>query len=68
MGCPSAPAPGDWANAAILVTAFVPDVVDLGALLIITTETDMMIIYATDAGMLIILIGERSFLRTNIAF
>lgn len=56
------------ANAAILVTAIVPDVVDLGAQLIIKMETDMMIIYATVVGMLIIFIGERLFLRSNVTF
>ena len=53
------------ANAAILVTAIVLDIVVLGALLIIKIETDMTVIYAAVVGMLIIFIGERLFLRSS---
>ncbi|HSM40612.1 MAG TPA: amino acid permease, partial [Afifellaceae bacterium] len=53
------------ANAAVLVTAIVLDVVVLVALLIIKASTDILVIYASLAGMLIIFIGERLFLRAQ---
>lgn len=51
------------ANAFILVTAIIADVVVLGAFLIIKASTDMFIIYAAIAGICLIVIGERVFLR-----
>jgi len=51
------------ANAFVLVVAIMLDVVVLAALLIIKAATDMMVIYASLAGMLIIFTGERLFLR-----
>ena len=53
------------ANAAILITAIVFDVVVLGAFLIVKASTDMMVIYASLVGMLVIFIGERIFLQRS---
>jgi amino acid transporter len=50
------------ANALILVTAIVLDVVVLAALLVVKASTDVLVIYASLAGMLIIFAGERFFL------
>lgn len=51
------------ANAGILITAIMFDIIVLGAFLIVKASTDMMIIYAAVVGILIIFIGERFFLR-----
>lgn len=53
------------ASATILITAIVLDAVVLVALLIIKARTDMLIIYAAGAGIAIIFVGERLFLRSN---
>jgi len=53
------------ANGAILVTAIIFDVVVLGVFLIVKASTDMMVIYAALAGLLIVFIGERFFLRES---
>lgn len=51
------------ANPVILVTAIILDVVVLAALLMIKAQTDMLVIYASIIGMVIIFAGERLFLR-----
>lgn len=53
------------ANAAVLVTAIILDVIVLAALLFIKAATDVLVIYASLAGMLIIFAGERLFLRAR---
>ncbi|PLX88932.1 MAG: amino acid permease [Desulfuromonas sp.] len=51
------------ANAAILVTAILLDVVVLAAFLLVKAQTDMLILYAAAAGLVIIFLGEQLFLR-----
>jgi amino acid transporter len=51
------------ANAFILITAIILDVVVLGAFLMVKAQTDMLVIYVSLAGMVIIFAGERLFLR-----
>jgi amino acid transporter len=51
------------ANAGILLTAIVFDVIVLGAFLKIKADTDTMVIYIALIGILVIFIGERLFLR-----
>lgn len=53
------------ANAFILISAIIFDVVVLGAFLIVKASTDMMIIYAALIGILCILIGESIFLKKD---
>ena len=53
------------ANAIILITAIVFDVVVLGAFLIVKASTDIMVIYAALIGILIVFAGERLFLRNS---
>ena len=53
------------ANSVVLATAVVLDVVVLAALLIIKASTDILVIYASLAGILIIFVGERLFLRAQ---
>ena len=54
------------ANAAILITAIVMDVVVLGAFLMIKAQTDMLVIYVSIASIIFIFAGERLFLRRKI--
>ena len=51
------------ANAFILITAIMLDVVVLGAFLMVKAQTDMLVIYVSLAGIAIIFAGERLFLR-----
>ena len=51
------------ANAFILITAIILDVVVLGAFLMVKAQSDMLVIYVSLAGMAIIFAGERLFLR-----
>jgi amino acid transporter len=51
------------ANAFILITAIILDVVVLSAFLIVKAQSDMLVIYVSLAGMAIIFAGERLFLR-----
>lgn len=51
------------ANAFILISAIIFDVVVLGAFLIVKASTDMMVIYAALIGILFIFIGESIFLK-----
>ncbi len=51
------------ANAFILITAIILDVIVLGAFLIVKAQTDMLVIYVSLAGMAIIFAGERLFLK-----
>ncbi len=51
------------ANAAILITALVLDGVVLGAFLWVKAHSDMLVIWASLAGLVIIFAGERLFLR-----
>ena len=53
------------ANALVLITAIVFDIVVLGAFLMVKAKTDMMVIYAALIGILFIFLGERFFLRTR---
>ncbi|MGM0422944.1 MAG: APC family permease [Pseudomonadota bacterium] len=51
------------ANAFILSTAIILDVIVLGAFLVVKAQTDMLVIYVALAGMVLIFAGERLFLR-----
>lgn len=51
------------ANAAILITAIIFDVVVLSSFLMVKASTDMMVIYAALIGILVIFTGERFFLN-----
>ncbi len=51
------------ANAFILITAIILDVIVLGAFLMVKAQTDMLVIYVSLAGIAIIFAGERLFLR-----
>jgi len=51
------------ANAAILIAAIVFDVVILGVFLVVKASTDMMVIYASVIGVLVIFTGEKLFLK-----
>jgi len=53
------------ANAAILVTAIVLDTVVLVALLAIKLQSDRLVIYAAIAGLLLVFVGERFFLKSR---
>lgn len=53
------------ANACILVTAIIFDIVVLGAFLMVKASTDVLIIYVSVIGMLLIFISERLFLWKN---
>jgi len=53
------------ANAFILISAILFDVVVLGAFLIVKASTDMMIIYAALIGIFLIFIGESIFLKKH---
>ncbi len=53
------------ANAFILIMAIVLDIVVLGGFLVVKAATDMMIIYVSIAGMLLIFVAERMFLRSH---
>ena len=53
------------ANAAILITAIVFDVVVLAVFLKVKAETDTMVIYAALIGILVIFAGERLFLSRH---
>ncbi|WP_457594590.1 APC family permease [Hydrogenimonas sp.] len=52
------------AHAAILVTAIVFDIVILATFLAMKAASDMTVIYAAAAGVALVVIGERFFLRT----
>lgn len=51
------------ARATILITAIVFDVVVLGAFLAVKAATDMMVVYVSLSGIVLVFIGERLFLR-----
>lgn len=51
------------ANALVLITAIILDIIVLGAFLIIKAQTDMLVIYVALAGIAFIFAGERLFLR-----
>ncbi|MCW9046653.1 MAG: APC family permease [Gammaproteobacteria bacterium] len=51
------------ANAAILIAAIIFDVVILGVFLVVKASTDMMVIYASLIGVLVIFIGEKLYLK-----
>ena len=53
------------ANAFILISAIIFDVVVLGAFLIVKASTDMMIVYAAFIGIVLIFLGERVFLKKH---
>lgn len=53
------------ASAVILVTAIILDFVVLAALLVIKASSDPLVIYASVAGMVLIFVGERIFLRAK---
>lgn len=53
------------ASAWVLITAIVMDMAVLAALLAIKAATDMVVIYAAIAGMILIFAGERLFLRAR---
>jgi amino acid transporter len=51
------------ANSFILISAMVMDVVVLGALLVVKAQTDMLVIYASLIGLVIVFAGERLFIQ-----
>jgi hypothetical protein len=51
------------ANAVVLITAMVLDVVVLGALLITKWQSDAFVVYFSLAGLVVIFAGERLFLK-----
>jgi hypothetical protein len=51
------------AKAWILVTAIVLDVIVLGAFLRVKWQTDMLVIWVSAVGLLVVFLGERWFLR-----
>jgi amino acid transporter len=53
------------ANAIILISAIIFDVVILAVFLAVKAQTDIMVIYAAIVGMVVIFVGERFFLRAN---
>jgi amino acid transporter len=53
------------ANPVLLATAIALDVLVLGALLIIKIQTDMLVIYAALAGMVLVFAGEALFLKKS---
>ena len=53
------------ANALVLITALVMDVVVLAAFLIIKAQTDMLVIYVALAGVILIFGAEKLFLRAR---
>jgi len=54
------------ANAFILLSAIVFDIVILGVFLTLKAKSDVIVIYAAAIGMIIIFFGERIFLRNHI--
>lgn len=52
-------------NGAILITAIILDVVVLGAFLVVKVQSDMLVIWASIIGLIIIFVGERLFIRAN---
>ena len=54
------------ANAAILITAIVMDVIVLGAFLMIKAQTDMLVIYVSIIAITLIFAGEHLFLRKKL--
>lgn len=55
------------AHAGILITTIVLDIIVLGALLMIKAQNDILVIYASLAGVILIFAGERFFLRMHAA-
>ena len=55
------------ANALILVTAIILDVVVLGAFLVIKASSDMLVIFVSAAIMVFIYLGERQFIQLKSA-
>ena len=53
------------ANAFVLITAMVMDVVVLGAFLMIKAQTDTLVIYVAIVAIIFIFAAERLFLRTK---
>jgi hypothetical protein len=53
------------AKASILISAIVLDLVVLAALIAVKASTDVLVIYAAVIGLLLIFVGERTFLRAN---
>lgn len=53
------------ASAIILVVAIVLDVIVLGALLWVKAQSDMLVIWASVVGLIVIFVGERLFIRAN---
>ena len=51
------------ANAGILITAIIFDVIVLATFISVKASTDMIVIYAAITGIFIVYIGERFFLR-----
>ncbi len=54
------------ANAAILITAIIMDIIVLGAFLMIKAQTDMLVIYVSIIFMIFIFAAEWLFLRKNV--
>jgi amino acid transporter len=50
------------ANAFVLITAIILDVAVLGAFIVVKAQTDILVIYASVIGLVLIFLGERYFL------
>jgi amino acid transporter len=53
------------ANAVILITAIVFDLIVLGALIWVKTQSDVLVIYAAIVGLVVIIVGEHFFLKNH---
>jgi len=53
------------AKASILISAIVLDLVVLVALIAVKASTDVLVIYAAGTGLLLVFVGEWTFLRAN---
>ena len=51
------------ANPAIVITAIILDVIVLAAFLWVKAQSDMLVIWASIAGLVFIVVGERIFLK-----
>jgi hypothetical protein len=51
------------ASAGVLITAILLDMVALAAFVMVKARTDMLVIYAAVAGLVLIFLGERYFLK-----
>lgn len=55
------------AHGGMLISTIVLDIIVLGSLLVIKAQSDILVIYASLVGILLIFVGERYFLRMHAA-